>query len=71
MNTYIYNSDKQLTADLSKLINKYGFVQVLFILEFLASENAETIGVYWEKIRKNLENSMLEIEEHTITNLPN
>ena len=69
--TYFYNSNKELTVELNDLISKHGFVQVLFILESLASENAETIGSHWEKIRENLEDSMLEIEEHSIKYLPN
>ena len=62
MAAYI-NLNKELTAELNELINKHGFVQVLFILESFASENADIIGPHWEKIRENLESSMLEIEE--------
>jgi len=71
MAAYFYNPDKELTAELNELINKHGFVEVLFILESLASKNAETIGSHWENIRRNLEDSLLEIEEYSITNLPN
>jgi len=71
MAAYFYNLDVELTAELSELIDKHGFVEVLFILESLASRNAETIGSHWEIIRRNLEDSLLEIEEHSITNLPN
>lgn len=71
MAAYFYNLDNELTVELNELINKHGFVEVLFILESLASINAETIGSHWENIRKNLENSLLEIEEHSITSLPN
>jgi len=71
MVAYFYNLDKELTVELNDLISKHGFVSVLSILESLASENADTIGIHWENIRKNLEDSLLEIEEHSIINLPN
>lgn len=71
MAAYFYNSDKELTASLINMINKHGFVQVLSILESLASENAEIIGSHWENIRRNLDDCLLEIEEHSIINLPN
>jgi tRNA A37 threonylcarbamoyltransferase TsaD len=71
MTAYFYNPNKELNQELNALINKHGFVQVLSILESLASDNADMIGSHWEVIRKNLENSLLEIEEYSITNLPN
>ncbi len=64
----LYNTtEKTLINELDFMIQKYGFASILSMLEVLASNNADIGGNYWEIIRQNLENSVLEIEEHAIS----
>lgn len=64
MTTY---TNKKLALDLNSLIAKYGFSDILSILEAIASNNADYMGSHWETIRKNLDDSFLEAEEYLIT----
>lgn len=60
------NNRKGLLIELSGLVSKYGFMNVLSALEQIASDNADINEFPWEKIRENLEESVLEFEEHSI-----
>jgi hypothetical protein len=61
-------ANKALSLELKRLIEKNGFSEVLSTLETLASDFAEVMGEkYWEETRKNLENSVYEIEEYLIS----
>jgi hypothetical protein len=66
--TLLNTAEKDLLGKVSNMVDKYGFSAILNMLEILASDNADIAGTHWEIIRKNLEDSMLEIEEHTLTN---
>jgi len=59
--------ETELLLTLSTLIKEYGFKEVLSRLEDLAASNADNVE-RWELIRKNLEDSVLEIEEWGICN---
>lgn len=61
-------SNKKLSSELNSLIKKYGFADVLSVLESIASNNADCLGSNWEAVRKNLEDSFLEAEEYLLTN---
>ncbi len=64
------NKKGLLIVELSGLVSKYGFMNVISALEQLASDNADiNSNPLWEKIRENLEESLLEFEEHTIKTL--
>ena len=64
MTTY---TNKKLVLDLNSLIAKYGFSDVLSVLEAIASNNADFMGSHWETIRQNLDDSFLEAEEYLLT----
>ncbi|MFZ4768635.1 MAG: hypothetical protein ACOYLO_00545 [Ferruginibacter sp.] len=64
----ISNKEKLLLNKLSELVEKYGFMEVLSLLEYMASNQANYSMQPWENIRKNLEDSILEIEEWNISN---
>lgn len=64
MTTY---ANKKLVLDLNSLIAKYGFSDVLSVLEAIASNNADFMGSHWEAIRQNLDDSFLEAEEYLLT----
>jgi len=66
--TLLNTAEKDLLGKVSNMVDKYGFSAILNMLEILASDNADIAGTHWEIIRKNLEDSVLEIEEHTLTN---
>jgi len=61
-------ANKKLSSELNSLIKKYGFADVLSVLESIACNNADHLGSNWEAVRKNLEDSFLEAEEYLLTN---
>lgn len=63
--------EQELLIKLSSLVKEYGFMEVLSRLEQMASNNADISGKHWEIIRKNLEESILELEEWNISNMLN
>jgi hypothetical protein len=69
--TRLNNAEKNLLSEVSNMVDKHGFSVILNMLEILASNNAEIVGTHWEIIRRNLEASMLEIEEYSLNNEPN
>ena len=60
--------EKELLMSLSSLITQYGFMEVLSLLETLAQSNVDLTGEKWEIIRKNLEASVIEMEEWNLSN---
>ncbi len=61
-------TERDLRDKLEELVSDYGFNEVLSVLETLASDNADNCSAYpWEVVRKNLEESVLELEEDSIT----
>ena len=59
--------ETELLLTLSTLIKEYGFKEVLSLLEQVASNHADISPKHWECIRRNLEDSILEIEEFNIS----
>ena len=66
-NVIVNPNEKELVGKLISLVNKYGFNSILSALEILASDNTTMSNDPWEKVRKNLEDSFLEIEEYAIS----
>lgn len=59
--------ERELIEKLEKLVSDYGFNEILAALEILASNNADNCSSYpWEAVRRNLEDSVLELEEDSI-----
>ena len=62
---------QELLLSLKDLVSKFGFSEVLFMLEKLASDNADYCSAPWESIRKNLEDSFIEFEEYSLNSEAN
>jgi hypothetical protein len=63
MRNFSSKKERQLNDDLIELIEKHGLSEVLFAIEdIVANYDSDKL----EPLRKNLEDSVLEIEEITI-----